>query len=63
MSETKFEDSSPESSPRKAADECFLCGRKESGAWHYSATMGRFVCDECYKRAMSPPQPPPRPGR
>jgi hypothetical protein len=47
---------------RRTGNECFLCGRRESGAWHYAASLGRFVCEECYRRAMTTP-PVPAPGR
>ncbi len=59
MSETKPGVSSSPQTPHKTPNECFLCGRRESGAWHYSANLGRFVCEECYRRAMSSPCPPP----
>lgn len=61
MSESKSAErsSEPPSTPEKTVNECFLCGRKESGAWHYAATLGRFICEDCFRRAMSVPQTPP----
>jgi hypothetical protein len=61
MSELKSAQRSPAPppTPGKTTDGCFLCGRKESGAWHYAATLGRFVCEDCFRRAMSAPQTPP----
>jgi hypothetical protein len=34
---------------------CFFYGRRESGEWHYSDTLGHVVCNECYRRAMTRP--------
>jgi hypothetical protein len=60
MSETKpAPRSDPSPAPEKTLNECFLCGRRESGAWHYAATLGRFVCEYCYRRAMAAPQQAP----
>lgn len=56
MSDSKSTEPSPQS--QQTRNECFLCGRKESGAWHYAATLGRFVCDACFRRAMSAPETP-----
>ena len=62
MGETNPEDRPEPQSRPQTQNECFLCGRKESGTWHYSASLGRFVCDDCYRRAMAAP-PPALPGR
>jgi hypothetical protein len=60
MSETKpANPPDPPSQPGKSGNECFLCSRTESGAWHYVASLGRFVCETCYRRAMSRPTPNP----
>ena len=62
MSETKPAPRlEPFPTPQKTMNECYLCGRKESGAWHYAASLGRFVCEDCFRRAMS--TPPTSPGR
>lgn len=59
MSESKpAQRSEPPPTSQETLNECYLCGRKESGAWHYAATLGRFVCDDCFRRAMSAPPPP-----
>ena len=59
MSESKSaQRSEPRPTSQKTLNECFLCGRKESGAWHYAATLGRFVCEDCFRRAMSGPPTP-----
>lgn len=63
MSESKpAQTSEPPPTSERRANECFLCGRKDSGAWHYAATLGRFVCEDCFRRAMAAPEPE-RPGR
>jgi len=60
MSETKpATQPDPPSKPGKSGNECFLCSRTESDAWHYVASLGRFVCETCYRRAMSRPATPP----
>lgn len=62
MSETKpAPRSEPFPTPQMTMNECYLCRRKESGAWHYAASLGRFVCEDCFRRAMSAPRPPPAP--
>jgi hypothetical protein len=56
MSETKPSPTPEvETTSGPAEKQCFLCGREESGAWHYAASLGTFVCEECYRRAMSSP--------
>lgn len=63
MSESKSaERSTPPPRSETSPNECYLCGRKESGAWHYAATLGRFVCEDCFQRAMAtaPRIPPDR---
>ena len=54
MTETKATDS-PSRQEAGHSTKCFFCGRKESGEWHYSAALGSVVCDDCYRRAMTPP--------
>jgi hypothetical protein len=55
MSGQKPRDSSSSTSSARPPPECFFCGRRDSGEWHYAATLGGVVCEECYRRAMTPP--------
>ncbi len=62
MNEPKTKDEPPADVAKRSPNECFLCGRRDSGTWHYVASLGRFVCDECFRRAMSTDRTPrPRP--
>lgn len=36
---------------------CYFCGNDDSGKWHWSATLGRLVCDDCYQRSLCTPPP------
>ncbi|HUM03524.1 MAG TPA: hypothetical protein VL084_14640 [Thermoanaerobaculia bacterium] len=50
MSEEKKEIPAPQ--PRTV---CAVCGRDESGMWHWSKSLGRLVCAECYRDGDTPP--------
>jgi len=40
--------------PRTA---CHFCGRDDSGKWRWSVSLGKVICDDCYRRGMSTPPP------
>ena len=55
MSENEPNDEAPSRvEPRTA---CHFCGRDESGEWRWSVSLGKVVCDDCYRRGLSTPPP------